>query len=192
MKPAKHPNDEAVIPEEDCKPPAKRPRRKAALKSEERITDMKEVDDDDSPEKSSRRRSKKGLDKDAKGKTAEEVVKDTQPSPDGKFQLDELLKYRDKFDDVTFQNFLGVGLIAHHHMIGLILILRSIYYEIAPRQNKRVPIQVVLIISMAEWIVALVKGACNQKEFDKYVMTFIRGQWKLVGSYINCKLFVLM
>ena len=62
MKPAKHPNDEAVIPEEDCKPPAKRPRRKAALKSEERIAEMTEVDDDDdvknSPEKRSRRRKK--------------------------------------------------------------------------------------------------------------------------------------
>ena len=47
MKASKHPNAEAEAIEEDSKPPSKRPRRKAALKSEERIAEMAEEDDDD-------------------------------------------------------------------------------------------------------------------------------------------------
>jgi len=58
MKTAKHPNDEADLPEEDSKPPAKRPRRKAAIKSEKLIAGMAEEDDDvkNSPAKRPRRK----------------------------------------------------------------------------------------------------------------------------------------
>ncbi len=53
-----HTKDVADLPEEDSKPPAKRPRRKAALKSEERIAEMAEEDDDvkKSPAKRPRRK----------------------------------------------------------------------------------------------------------------------------------------
>jgi len=64
MKTAKHPNDEAdCLPEEDSKPPAKRPRRKAAIKSEKLIAGMAEEEDDikNSPPKRPRRNKKAAL-----------------------------------------------------------------------------------------------------------------------------------
>eukprot|EP00984_Skeletonema_dohrnii_P027373 scaffold16905_cov117-Skeletonema_dohrnii-CCMP3373.AAC.2 len=64
MKTAKHPNDKADLPEEDSKPPAKRPRRKAEIKSEKLIAGMAEGEDDDvknSPPKRPRRNKKAAL-----------------------------------------------------------------------------------------------------------------------------------
>ena len=85
MKTAERPNDEAVIPEEDSKPPAKRPRRKAALKSAELISEMTEAEVDDDVKKSPVKRRKGGALK-SEEPTAEEEAdsSDVMMHDDGK------------------------------------------------------------------------------------------------------------
>ena len=51
-------------------------------------------------------------------------------------------------------------------------------------QPGECPIQVLLIVSMLEFIVANALGKAGDTE--EYIK-FIREQWGLVGEYINCK-----
>jgi len=88
MKTAKHPNSDAVIPEEeDMKPPSKRPRRKAALKSEELIAGMTEQEDDvdDVKPPAKRPRRKKGALK------SEESTDDDAGSPPVVINVDAMV-----------------------------------------------------------------------------------------------------
>ena len=123
--------------------------------------------------------------------SAEEAVDATPPSPDEKFDQEKLLRYRGNFDEDTAKMVLTDLLHVHPHEVELIIKLRVIYYPNQHRRRgrKKVPIQIVLIISKIEWIVAYAKGIIQGKDLEEFER-FIRRQWKLVGDYINSKFVV--
>ena len=119
--------------------------------------------------------------------SAEEAVDATPPSPDEKFDREKLLRYSGDFDEDTAREVLTDLLHIHPHEVELIIVLRVIYYPNRRRRGrKKVPIQVVLIISKIEWIVAYANGIIRGKDLEEFE-SFIRSQWKLVGDYINSK-----
>eukprot|EP00984_Skeletonema_dohrnii_P018528 scaffold8671_cov112-Skeletonema_dohrnii-CCMP3373.AAC.15 len=120
------------------------------------------------------------LEDDAGYATAQEAVEATPPSPDGDFNKKRLLEYCIHFDESEARSFFSKHLSVHPHMIELILKLRQICYG----KHPRIPIQIILIVSMMETIVAFARGKIENSDLEQY-MPFIREQWKLVGDYIN-------
>ena len=126
------------------------------------------------------------LEDDAGYTTPQEAVEATPPSPDGDFDKKRLLEYCIHFDESKARSLFSTHFAVHPHMIELILKLRQICYG----NHARIPIQIILIVSMMETIVAFSRGKIQSIDVEQY-MPFIREQWKLVGNHINCKFYGL-
>eukprot|EP00984_Skeletonema_dohrnii_P017714 scaffold8139_cov132-Skeletonema_dohrnii-CCMP3373.AAC.3 len=114
-------------------------------------------------------------------KTAKDAVNATQPPPHATFDIKGMMKYSKHFDPSVARQVLGEFFLIHPIMTDCLLKLRVIYVD---NPDKEHPIQILLIISMLEFIVANARGKTGGTSLQEYI-TFIRGQWGLVGGYIN-------
>jgi len=120
---------------------------------------------------------------DKKFETANDAVNATQPPPHATFDIEGMMKYSKHFDPSVVRNVLGEFFLIHPIMIDCLFKLRHIYVD---NPDKECPIQILLIISMLEFIVAYALSETGGTSLQEYI-TFIREQWGLVGEYINCK-----
>ena len=113
--------------------------------------------------------------------TAAEAIEETPPRPREDFDLLKLEENKKYFDEAIARKLLNVGFFSHPHMTDLIVILREINYIQEPKCPN---IEITLIASMLEFAVAYVDRKKTRKDLVTYI-EFIRGQWLLVGKYIN-------
>lgn len=118
---------------------------------------------------------------DKKFETANDAVNATQPPPHATFDIEGMMKYSKHFDPSVVRNVLGEFFLIHPIMIDCLFKLRHIYVD---NPDKECPIQILLIISMLEFIVAYALSETGGTSLQEYI-TFIREQWGLVGEYIN-------
>ena len=112
------------------------------------------------------------------------ALNNTQPPPHSEFKLDKLGENACYYDEDIARNLL-TQLSIHPIMVGLLIILRRIHCAFP----MNCPIQIILIVSMLEFIVAYGggKGRKTKDDLESYI-NFIRSEWGNVGKHINRKL----
>ena len=111
--------------------------------------------------------------------TVDEAIKNTPSKSKTEFDLTKLKENSDWYDEQKAREILK-GFCVHPHMIALMLTLHHIYHQ----KPDECPIQILLIVSTLEFIVAY--GTYKKKSTDiEPFIEFTREQWSLVGKYIN-------
>ena len=111
--------------------------------------------------------------------SVDEAIKNTPSKPMSDFNLTKLKENSHWYNEQMAKVILK-GFCVHPHMIALVLTLRHIYHQ----KPERCPIQILLIVSTLEFVVAYGKGKKNGTDIEAFIK-FIRDQWSLVGKYIN-------
>lgn len=111
--------------------------------------------------------------------SVDQAIERTPSKPMSDFNLNKLKENSHWYDEQMAEVILK-GFRVHPNMIALMLTLRRIYQK----KPDECPIQVLLIISTLEFVVAYGKQKKNGTDIEAFIK-FIREQWSLVGEYIN-------
>jgi hypothetical protein len=111
--------------------------------------------------------------------SVDEAIEHTPSNPKAEFNLTKLKENSHWYEEQKAREILK-GFCVHPNMIALMLTLHRIY----DKKPDECPIQVLLIISTLEFVVAYGKQKKNGTDIEAFIQ-FIRKQWSLVGEYIN-------